>query len=248
MPKKRSDSFSSDSFGALVSVHDVMPETLPQVKAIIGLLERLAVFPATLLVVPGRRWSRADIAYLKSLQADGFELAGHGWQHRAERMTSTWHRLHGLLISRNEAEHLSLSAIEIAARIHACSDWFQEAGFSHPVLYVPPAWAWGRLPQNALKVLPFRLYETQWGIFDAFAGDYMRLPVTGYMADTRFREKALKAGNCFSRRFLPGPLRIAIHPGDMGLRLAGDLKRHLLGALRYLSYRELCDSSVFPVF
>ena len=244
MEKKRSDSFSC---GALVSVHDVMPETLPQVKAIIGLLERLAVFPAALLVVPGRRWSRADIAYLKSLQAAGFELAGHGWRHRAERMTSTRHRLHGLLISRNEAEHLSLSALEIAARIHACSDWFQEAGLSQPALYVPPAWAWGVLPQEAMKVLPFRLYETQWGVFDAFAGTYMRLPVTGYMADTRFREKALRACNGFSRRFFPGPLRIAIHPQDLDLRLAGDLKRDLLGPLRCLSYLQLCGSSVFPV-
>jgi len=243
MPKKRSDFIPS---GALVSVHDVMPETLERVKPIIGLLERLGVFPSTLLVVPGRCWSRADLSYLKSLQAAGFELAGHGWRHRAERISSAWHRLHALLVSRNEAEHLSLSALEIAARIHACSEWFQDSGFSQPLLYVPPAWAWGELPQKALKGLPFRLYENQWGVFDALAGVYTPLPVAGYMADTRFREKALKAANRLSRGLFAAPLRIAIHPGDLELGLAGDLERHLRQVPWFLSYRECCRPSVPP--
>lgn len=51
----------------MVSVHDVMAETLPQVKVISELLEQMAVFPAALPVVPGRRWSRLDWSgnYLK---------------------------------------------------------------------------------------------------------------------------------------------------------------------------------------
>jgi len=224
---------------ALVSIHDVMPETLPKVWAILRFLEALAVFPVTLLVVPGCQWSKHDIDQLRSLQAAGYELAGHGWRHRAKRIAAAWHRLHAGLISRNEAEQLSLSKEEIIHMITACYSWFSQSGLEPPVLYVPPAWAMGRLRKKELKFLPFRFHEMQTGVYDAACGRMVYLPVTGYMADTRFRVKALKITNLINQYVFPGPLRIAIHPQDLNLGLAGDLKTHLGKFQTFLSYTQL---------
>ncbi len=224
---------------AVVSIHDVMPETLGRVTEIIRVLERLTVFPVTLLIVPGREWSKSDINNLKSFQAAGYELAGHGLQHRTLKKTSNWHRLHGLLISRNDAEHLSLSTQAIAGCIHDCYRWFNAVGLAAPLLYVPPAWAMGRMPKKALNTLPFRLYETQWGVYDSNAGISVRMPVAGYMADTRLRAKALKITNLINRWLFFTPLRIAIHPKDLSLPMARDLKLHLAQTHSFLSYSDI---------
>ncbi len=224
---------------ALVSIHDVMPDTLPQVLAILRFLEARAVFPATLLVVPGCQWSKNDINQLKSLQDAGYELAGHGFQHRAKRISSAWHRLHGMLISRNEAEHLSLSEDEIIHIITDSYSWFRQNSLAAPILYVPPAWAMGRIGKRKLKTLPFRLYETQAGVYDAAADRMLYLPVTGYMADTRFRVKAIRTTNLINQYVFRGPLRIAIHPQDLSLRLVRDLKNHLARFQIFLSYTPL---------
>jgi len=224
---------------AVVSIHDVMPETLGRVTEIIRLLERLTVFPATLLVVPGREWSKSDIHNLKSFQEAGYELAGHGWQHRTLKKASNWHRLHGLLISRNDAEHLSLSTQAIAWRIRDCYRWFNAVGLAAPMLYVPPAWAMGRMPKKVLNTLPFRLYETQWGVYDATVGISVRMPVAGYMADTRLREKVLKITNLISHWLFFTPLRIAIHPKDLYLPMARDLMLHLAQTHSFLSYSDI---------
>jgi hypothetical protein len=224
---------------ALVSIHDVMPETLPKVWAIIRFLETRAVFPVTLLVVPGCQWSKNDINQLESLQADGYELAGHGWHHRVKSIASARHRLHGMLISRNEAEHLSLSTRDIADLIAECYSWFHQSGLAAPALYVPPAWAMGRIRKKELKALPFRFYETQTGIYDAARGRMVYLPVTGYMADTHLRVKALKISSLINRYFFPGPSRIAIHPDDLNLNLSQDLKVHLARVQNFLSYPQI---------
>ncbi|MDZ7831448.1 MAG: polysaccharide deacetylase family protein [Desulfobacterales bacterium] len=224
---------------ALVSIHDVMPKNLPQVLAILRFLEARAVFPVTLLVVPGCQWSKNDINQLKSLQASGYELAGHGWQHRAKRIASAWHRLHGMVISRNEAEHLSLSEDEIIHIITDSYSWFRQNSLAAPILYVPPAWAMGRIGKKKLKTLPFRLYETQAGVYNAAADRMLYLPVTGYMADTRFRVKAIRTTNLINQYVFRGPLRIAIHPQDLNLGLVRDLKNHLARFQIFLSYTPL---------
>lgn len=236
MRKERPDWCRQD---AVVSIHDVMPETLPRVKEILRLLERMAVHPATLLIVPGRSWSRTDIAWVKSLQRSGCELAGHGWRHRARRKTSIRHRLHGVLLSRNEAEHLSLSPQEIAGKIRACYNWFGNTGLAPPSLYVPPAWAMGPMPKQLLADLPFRLFETQWGLYDAFAGVSVPMPLAGYMADTPLRAGALRISNLCSRRLFPGPLRIAIHPQDLRLAMAREVERDLARTRRFLRYSDI---------
>lgn len=224
---------------ALVSIHDIMPETLDDTLEILKILRKMKVYPVTLLIVPGTGWGRKDMALLRSLQREGFDLAGHGLQHRIRRLKGPVHRLHSALISRNEAEHLSCTQTEAADIIKHCFYWFGHAGLDCPELYVPPAWALGPLSLNHLSRLPFRYVETQTGLLDTRENKFVPLPLTGYMADTGFRVKALRLFNRINRQWSSRPLRIGIHPKDKCLPLWPDLCRDLEGCEDFLRYPQV---------
>lgn len=223
---------------ALVSIHDVMPANLDRILGIISFLRGKGVRSITLLIVPGKDWRPRDIEQLQKLQEDtDIGFAGHGWHHGIDGFGSLWHRLHGLLISRKEAEHLSLAADKIAGLILKNHEWFAAVGLKPPELYVPPAWAMGKISRKKLDTLPFRYYETLVGVYDAKRGCTRPMAVCGYMADTRARSLALRATNAVNRFALPFPLRIAIHPEDLDLLLAPDLADCLEKDYHFSSYQ-----------
>jgi predicted deacetylase len=211
---------------ALVSIHDLMPSTMEAVQRTLAVLERAGTGPVTLLVVPGSGWSRDGIGRLKALQDSGHRLAGHGWLHRVERFGGLYHRLHGLLISRRVAEHLALDANSIVELINRCHAWFGDNGFDPPDLYVPPAWAMGRVSYARLaQDCRFALYETFGGVLDAASGRLHRIPLLGYEADQPARVPVIRAWNAVNRKLADrrGRVRIGIHPFDTELRLRADL-------------------------
>jgi uncharacterized protein len=218
-----------DRIRALVSVHDVMPATLREVERMLRLLDGEGVSPVTLLVVPGVGWSRTGIKRLRSFQADGHALAGHGWIHRVDRIRGIKHRLHAALISRNAAEHLALDPDEIHRLIARCHAWFIDQDLGVPDLYCPPAWAMGSIPRHRLASLPFNRYELFGGILSTRTGRLHPVPLTGYEADTAARAPLIRLWNQVNRRRAArrGWLRIGIHPRDLELRLADDLRRDL---------------------
>lgn len=225
---------------ALVSVHDVTPAALPQVRELLEFVRSHVPAPAvTLLVVPGMGWADDELDQLRRWQADGYRFAGHGWTHRIERFGGTFHRLHGALLSRREAEHLQHSCQELEELVRRCHGWFAQTGLDAPTLYVPPAWAMGALPARHLATLPFRLYEDLLGVIDAATGDRLRLPLTGYLADTPLRAAFLRVSNAFNLALRAGPVRIGIHPPDLSLPLAPSLRRHLERTGRFLAYEDL---------
>ena len=214
----------------LLSIHDVMPETLDRAETILRLLRAATDEKVLLLVVPGKPWLPEDIARLAELQDEGCELAGHGWSHECDPPRSLKHRIHSLLISRNVAEHLSLSPEGEAKLIDRCFAWFVEKGLTAPEWYVPPAWALGGIERTTLRSLPFRYYETLSGVYDASEDRFHRMPVVGYEADTPFRAIAVRTSNAFNKSvsaFMRRPLRVSIHPNDLELRLGEDLRRQI---------------------
>ncbi len=219
---------SRTGFQALVSIHDVMPETRTRVTELLRTMpETIPPERIVLLVVPGRDWSGADRDWLRSLQQQGYELAGHGWFHQCAPPRTLYHRLHSLLLSRDAAEHLSLDANAIAELIRANRHWFDQQGLEPPELYVPPAWALGSIPSTGLKTLPFRYYETLTGIHDIERDRFRRLPVIGFEADTPARARMLRLINAIQlrlARWWRRPVRVAIHPHDAELYLARDLR------------------------
>ena len=233
------------SLQAIVSVHDVMPQTLPQIEAILEKLKKRPVAPVTILVVPGKQWSGQQLDWLRGQQAEGIVIAGHGWQHQVTERKTLYHKLHGLLLSRMVAEHLSLSEQEIVALIKRCYHWFIDHGFEAPPLYVPPAWAMGSIQNKTLDTLPFSMYENFTGVYRAGEQDFTRLPLAGYEADNVLRTSFLAGWNRFNEmraRKNNRPLRITLHPHDLSLGLAKQIDRQLSRADGFLDYHQLFNT------
>ncbi|OYP32969.1 polysaccharide deacetylase family protein [Rhodopirellula sp. MGV] len=226
---------------ALLSIHDVMPDTLDEVGQLLAICREACHRRITLLVVPGKQWSNSDLRLLRRWCDEGCELAGHGWLHRCRSVNGWKHRIHQRLISRNVAEHLSLSGEEICQLVSRCARWFDEQDFDRPVLYVPPAWAMGAISAKQLLHLPFPMIETLSGIRQVQTLTRTRLPLFGFEADTLFREQFLRVANqlAMATRHLKKPVRIALHPFDHRLRLRASLRRILALDWDAISYREL---------
>ena len=230
---------------ALVSIHDLNPEQLPQIQQLIDCLPEAAYSVVSLLVVPGLPWRPEHIRQLQRWQARGLRLAGHGWLHHVEHIRGWRHRLHACLISRNVAEHLALSSDEILALLQRCHAWFAAHDLAAPDYYVPPAWAMGAIDRAALSQAPFRYYETTAGILDAQSGRYRTLPLVGYEADTVIRRHILHGWNACNRALSSPqrPLRLSLHPLDLSLLLHTELRSTLTAVSHWRDYRNLFDAT-----
>lgn len=236
---------------ALVSIHDVMPETRGRVTA---MLQQLALPPevVTLLVVPGRAWSRDDLRWLKGLQQAGHPLAGHGWSHQCQPPVTLYHRLHSALLSRQAAEHLSFSCEGITHLLQRCHDWFAEHDLPVADLYVPPAWALGAITPADYPQLPFRQIETLAGVLDTHTGKTARLPLQGFEADTLFRALFLSLFNQVNEsraRHRQIPVRVGLHPFDLEYRLAAQIPALMARVTEFQRYEDLlkCGDSSIPL-
>ncbi|WFB36052.1 polysaccharide deacetylase family protein [Kiritimatiellota bacterium B12222] len=218
---------STENRPAHISIHDVAPETLGQVGDILSRLDAVGVHSVMLLVIPGRAWEAAHLLRLRNWVDRGHVLAGHGWFHAVKERKSFKHQIHGMCISRYVAEHLSLRSEEILELMQRNYDWFALHDLPSPRHYVPPAWALGKLSQEALQQLPFTSVETLRGIYLPQAQRFEKCPLVGYEADTNFRRCFLRLFNGWNRRFSrgKGPLRIGIHPYDFSYGLGDDILR-----------------------
>lgn len=231
---------------AILSLHDVMPETLTEVEEVLAYTHCQGLPPMTLLVVPGRAWSPPQLDRLREWAGKGHELAAHGWLHEVTVRKTLYHWLHGALISRNVAEHLSLDSKGISELMHRSHQWFVENKLPLPSLYVPPAWALGRLEPDHLKDLPFEKIEVLRGFLFPATRKLLSLPMVGFEADTRSRAVAVRTWNAFQRlqhQLSSRPLRIGLHPHDLTLILAQDL-RDLLA--RPFDFCATTDFHTFP--
>lgn len=207
---------------AILSVHDVMPETLDRVDRIATLAEQSGCPRPTLLVVPGKDWTARDLDWIRRKSDAGFRLAGHGWIHRGPPARGLYHRVHGAVISSDQAEHLSRSRDESRAIVEKCYGWFRGARLPAPDLYVPPAWALGELTLADLRTLPFRHYETLAGFIDAATGVRQNVPLVGFEASGAVSAFGVRLSNSFNLalgRALDRPVRVCLHPSDLDLRL-----------------------------
>lgn len=225
----------------LVSIHDLMPHTMPAVRRVIKTLDARGIAPVTLFVVPGSGWHDEHIDELRALSRTGYRLAGHGWCHRAKRIEGVYHRLHSALISRDVAEHLALDSDGIVQLISDCRAWFDEHDLPCCGLYVPPAWALGSVPARRLRGLGFDQIEVFNGVMNVTSGRTTPIPMVGFEADTAFRAPIISAWNRLNRRRARGNgwLRIGIHPHDLDLRLGEQLLKTLASCSVTADYAEL---------
>ncbi|MEM6511468.1 MAG: polysaccharide deacetylase family protein [Pseudomonadota bacterium] len=222
----------------VVSIHDVMPETLPQTRTLFDKLRAAGLDRVTLLVVPGRSWGDDSLSALKQLVDDGAILAGHGWNHRVDAIRGWRHQLHSRLISRDVAEHLALDAAGIRDLVARCHAWFVEHELPVSDLYVPPAWAMGAISSTELAASPFRLFETFGGVLDTADGRFRRSAMVGFEADNLLRVVSCAVWNRLNLSVagFDSPVRVAIHPNDLSLGMAKSLERLIDRGGRSLTY------------
>ena len=120
-------------------------------------------------------------------------------------------------------------------------DSFVGDDLPEPERYVRPAWTISRIDLRDLDKLPFRQYETLVGIYDSGARSFRRTAMVGFEADTAFRALSCRIWNRLNL-WVAGtskPVRVAIHPRDLQLLLADDLRAFLGQGGQALSYRGI---------
>lgn len=231
----------------IISVHDVMPHTLSPVREIIeSHLSNFTPAHIQLLVVPGLEWSAADIDQLRAWSAQGYELAGHGWCHEVSAINGLYHHLHSRFISRRAAEHLSQTRAELTALVSRNYQWFEAHQLPAPTLYVPPAWALGRLSIQDVRQAGFHYLETTKGLCQLQTEEWRRLPLSGFEADVRWRKSILNGWNRFNARLAKPdrPLRVSIHPFDLTYHLSDQLREYLSQRIDAVYYPSLFSPAV----
>ncbi len=227
------------------SVHDVTPSTLDRTAEIVDLLVASGGRSLAILVVPDGDWTSDHLNTLRSWERAGHILAAHGWSHRALPPRGVYHRLHAALLSRDAAEHLGRPRDEVLDIVRRSQAWFTDAGLQPPRLYVPPAWALGALPLSVFDATSFQWVETLTGIYDTKGGRWHRLPLVGFEADTRVRAWSLRVSNAANLALgatLRRPVRVGLHPDDLTLLLAREVRALVSSPHRPVSLAELAHA------
>ncbi|MBL4569648.1 MAG: hypothetical protein JKY21_00605 [Alcanivorax sp.] len=103
----------------------------------------------------------------------------------------------------------------------------------------------GAIHRRQLADMPFRLFETLSGVYDAQAQKMHPLPLLGFEADTPLREWLLRGFNHLNWRrasHTNQPLRIGIHPQDLSLRLRNQVIPMTQAVSACLGYQEAVAS------
>lgn len=232
----------------IYSIHDIMPETFGNVQKQIQLFREANITNVGLLIVPNKDWSEEHFEEFRNWHNEGFQLVGHGWNHEVFGKKDFYHKLHSLLLSRNVAEHLSKSTDEVIDLIRSCYNWFEDNKLPIPKLYVPPAWAFGKVTTKHFDHLPFQMYENVIGVYDRNSQSYHTFPLIGFEADTRFRMLCLYFSNSFNKTLqsiIKKPLRVSLHPNDLEYYLGYQIHRILKQQTIPLSYEQAVQKTAF---
>jgi predicted deacetylase len=211
----------------LLCFHDFSVWNYQKVTPILEKLKDLAGAPFSILVIPDTETAPSDTvrdfrATLTQLKSEGFELALHGFKHKAE--FSPGRSYAGLLamnLTQGEAEFAGLSEFESSRLLHAGLDaWeklFEVPGqvrndIEKPTAFIPPTW-------YSNKFLPTQVHAEKMLYEDRFAlvtsrGKRYASPVASFAGIPDFMTKtAFKFGDIILKVPVGLP-RIALHPVD----------------------------------
>ena len=237
----------------LLCFHDFSVWNYRKVTPILENLKDLVGAPFSVLVIPDTEKASPEEIQgfrdtLARLKAEGFELALHGYKHRAEfSQGRSYMGLIGMNLTHGEAEFAGLSEYESSRLLQAGIDaWNQlfldstEEKRSYPVAFVPPTWySNAYLPSqvHAAKML----YEDRWSLTTVKGRRYLS-PVASFAGIPKTFEKLAFAWGRMIFKMPIGVPRLAIHPSDFPRMEAKlhDLIREGLGAHRKLAlYKDL---------
>lgn len=185
----------------VVSIHDVAPTFMEDVRYLLAALDAIEVRPRVLKVIPyfeQRDDIRADTAFGRLLAAEaaaGSEIVVHGYTHRAAGPPrGPWAaQLRARLFAGTAAEFLSLDDAAMRARLAAGRAALQDLGleargFCAPAWLAPP-----RLPL-LLKECGFHHYVQMLSLLDLATGHRHWTPWLGYMGAGEVQERLVGLG------------------------------------------------------
>lgn len=221
----------------LLCFHDFSVWNYQKVAPILEELKDLAGRPFSVLVIPDTEKAPSDMVkgfreMLQKLKADGFELALHGYKHKAEfSQGRSYMGLIGMNLTNGEAEFAGLSEYEsdrlLQAGLAAWNELFGEQA-EKPVAFIPPTWYSNNFLCKQVRKLGI-LFEDRFSITTMRGNRYASL-VTSFAGIPDFLIKpAFKFGE-FILKIPVGLPRIALHPVDFPTR-AGEVRNILRTAL-----------------
>lgn len=225
-----------------VSIHDVSPASRALVDRALRLCDEYDARPS-LLVVPhwhGTYALAGDPGLCRELrerQAAGHEIFLHGLLHRGTTLPRAGlvpglrHALAQRVISSGEAEMAGIEEREGRERVLLGEEALRDLGLRVDG-YVAPAWALPRWLLRVLAVRGYRYTEDHLRIHDPAGGRARASVVINWATRSRSRRIA-SIGWCRAVRPARAlvPLRIAIHPNDLGdARVEREVRRALAWA------------------
>ncbi|GEM_PF-6364366 len=210
---------------ALLSVHDVAPDSLAFLADLLRDLSALRVPAVNLAIVPffhGRgTWTSQEVRRVASAVPPGIrtEVLLHGCYHRrvgANARLPAWRRLLSSIQSAGEDEFFGLPERDTAERVRGGRDAVAAAFGRVPAAFVPPAWSGGPPLRAALKGLGFSLAEDHLWLYEVQRDRRLFAPVIAFATRSPWREW-LSAR--WARAVMRAPargrlLRFAFHPAD----------------------------------
>jgi predicted deacetylase len=207
----------------IVSLHDVAPSSQGITNTIISELARRGVSVCSLLVVPDYHhqglFSRNQqfVSWLRELEADGHEVAIHGYFH--ERPRGANETLQDKFLTRfytqQEGEFYDLGYDEALSRITRARDEFRASGFK-PLGFVAPAWLLSKEAERAARDAGMEYTTLLHKVCDLRSGGNFVARSIVYSVRRAWRRELSRMCNATLFRYLEGKplLRIGIHPPD----------------------------------
>ena len=233
----------------LLCFHDFSVWNFRKVTPVLEELRDLAGAPFSVLVIPDTEKASPEAVQefretLTRLQSEGFELALHGFKHKAEfSQGRSYMGIIGMNLTHGEAEFAGLSEYESSRLLHSgIAAW--KALFDgqpvKPAAFIPPTWYSNKFLPSQVHAEKM-LYEDRFSLVTARGRRYISM-VASFAGILDFMVKpAFKFGELILK--IPvGLPRIALHPVDFPERASAvhDLIRTALHSGRRLAlYREL---------
>lgn len=235
-----------------VSLHDVTPRFVDPMDAALTLADRHGLKPALLVVPDHHEHTRLEdhptfVDRLRGLARNGYEIYLHGMTHRAsasDGASSASRYFRQKVVSAGEAEFASIERDEGARRLG--EGLARLRALDLPVTgFVAPAWSFRPWLLPLLGAYNVQYTEDHLRVYDPVRGIQRNSLVLnfasrswGRIASTTFFCRAARPLAPFT------PTRIALHPGDFGVKLLRHEADSLLAwASKYPQHRghELLD-------
>ena len=207
----------------IVSLHDVAPSKAELCRRWVEILNERNI-RATLLVVPGK-WNGTSldtspqfVEWLRGAEADGHEIALHGYHHIVDAKYRTTHRRHlvGTLFARGCEEFWHLPYAEAHRRIRLGRETLEGYGF-HPQGFVAPGWLMSPETMSALKQSDLLYTTTHTHFIDLLHGKQEKIISLSQRPNSVLTKGGIAVNFMATEvmRSLRAPMRLAIHPNDL---------------------------------